>query len=397
MIICRVLLIVSALAEVVPAQNLDVALIASANWGVTGCEMTDPRAKILGTGLFNSVDLISTWGATPTLDQLLIYDSVMCWTNILPDDRDAWGDVMADYVDAGGGVVVTVFGNSWYKLGGRWATGGYELFAGGIGWTTGQANLGIVHDPHHPVMSGVDTFNGGPGSFRPTTTLLANGVTLVAEWSDGKVLVAEGANPSRIDLGMFPASSACHWYFWRQDSDGDLLMANSLAYTARGGVGPGTPYCFGDPGSGTPCPCANDNDGSLAGAGCHNGVSRSGARLVGRGQASVAGDTLVLKTHGLEPNRPCLYFQADNRINGGDGRALSNGLRCAGGALVRLQIRSSDASGFSKTSIGLAAAGSVSAGQTKRYQCCYLTSTNPPCGPAQRFNLSNGYEVAWTP
>ena len=38
-------------------------------------------------------------------------------------------------------------------------------------------------------------------------------------------------------------------------------------------------YCFGDPGSGTPCPCGNDNDGSVPGSGCANGVFTSGAQL----------------------------------------------------------------------------------------------------------------------
>ena len=163
-------------------------------------------------------------------------------------------------------------------------------------------------------------------------------------------------------------------------------------------VRPGVGYCFGDAGVGTPCPCGNDNDGSVPGAGCANGVFTSGANLWGSGVASVSEDSLVLTTTGLEPNNTGLYFQADNRVNGGDGNVFGDGLRCAGGALVRLQIRTASASGASRTTIPLGARGGVSAGDTKRYQCWYRTIVNPPCGlGVNDFNLSNGYEVVWAP
>jgi len=157
-------------------------------------------------------------------------------------------------------------------------------------------------------------------------------------------------------------------------------------------------YCFGDPGSSTPCPCANDNDGSIRGSGCANGVFASGARLYGTGLASVSTDTLVLSTTGAEPGNTGLYLQADNRVNGGAGLPFGDGLRCADGNQVRLQIRTADVSGTSSTTIGLAAKGGVSAGDIKRYQYWYRTTDDPPCGVGVwDFNLSNGYEVTWLP
>jgi len=161
---------------------------------------------------------------------------------------------------------------------------------------------------------------------------------------------------------------------------------------------PGAAYCFGDPGQGIPCPCANDNDGSLMGAGCANGVFASGAGLFGTGLASASDDSLVLTTIGLEPDNTGLYFQADNRLGGGDGVHFGDGLRCAGGSLVRLQVVTADAAGASSTTVGIAAKGGIQAGQTKRYQCWYRTTDDPPCGlGVWDFNLSNGYEITWTP
>lgn len=156
---------------------------------------------------------------------------------------------------------------------------------------------------------------------------------------------------------------------------------------------PGTGYCFGDPGSGTPCPCNNDNDGSIPGSGCYNGVFTSGAQLTGSGVASVNSDSLVLTTTHAEPHRAGLYFQANSQINGGNGITFGDGLRCAGFGLIRLQIRISDAAGASSTTIAIGAKGGVAPGDVKRYQYWYRTVTSPPCG--HDFNTSNGYEVTW--
>ena len=144
---------------------------------------------------------------------------------------------------------------------------------------------------------------------------------------------------------------------------------------------PGVPFCSGDPGSGTPCPCSNDNDGSAEGSGCANGAFASGAQLIGSGVASVSADTLVLTTTGLPPRDFGVYFQANNALNGGGGIRFGDGLRCAGGALIQLEYRRSNAAGISSTTLPLGALGGVSPGGTKRYQCWYRDNSGAqPCG-----------------
>jgi C1A family cysteine protease len=160
---------------------------------------------------------------------------------------------------------------------------------------------------------------------------------------------------------------------------------------------PGTGYCFGDAGSGTPCPCNNDNDGSVPGSGCANGIFASGAQLTGSGVASVSADTLILSTTGLQPTNSGLYFQAENDLS--PGQLWGDGLQCAGGGLIRLGVRTSDAAGNSDTGgYGYtisAKAGNISAGDTKYYQCWYRNPNGSPCG--SDFNASNGYAVIWAP
>ncbi len=68
------------------------------------------------------------------------------------------------------------------------------------------------------------------------------------------------------------------------------------------------------------------------------------------------------------------------------------------GEVIRLEIQMASSSGASSATIPLGIHGGVSAGQTKRYQCWYRTTVAPPCGlGVNDFNLSNGYEVVWSP
>jgi hypothetical protein len=223
-------------SSAVASAQIDVAICAAAG-SAGACQFTDPQAKLVGTGLFNTVDIINAGTSTPTLAQLQAYDAVIVWSNVNFQNATLLGDTLADYVDAGGGVVVTIFANTTTTanrfLGGRWQMG-YEVILdqGGTTSTGGAQSLGTVLDPLHPVMSGVTTFAGGTTSWRPTSTALEVGATLIAQWTDGKTLVAEGSMPNRIDLGMYPPSNACSASWWDQTTDGDLLMANALVYVA---------------------------------------------------------------------------------------------------------------------------------------------------------------------
>ena len=71
-------------------------------------------------------------------------------------------------------------------------------------------------------------------------------------------------------------------------------------------------------------------------------------------------------------------------------------MSCAGGALKRLQVRFSNFTGSSSTTIGISAkAGNISPGDTKYYQIWYRDQAGSPCG--YEFNASNGYAIVWGP
>ncbi len=389
-------LLLFALAPSAEAGTPNVAIVAGDSAANTG----DAQAKLAGTGLFGQVDVILTISQTPTLAQLQAYSAVMVWSNSSFQDATLLGDVLADYVDGGGGVVVTVFCNSTTTLArtlqGRWVTGNYPVIVHQGGTTSGTGgggpqSLGTVHQPAHPVMAGVTTFHGGNFSYRPTTTSMTAGSSVVAEWTDGKILVAQhGTYANRVDLGMFPPSSTLSASNWTVTTDGARLMANALLHTGSQ-VSSSTPFCFGD-GTGNPCPCGNVG---AAGNGCASSINANGANITTTGAASLASDTLVLVGSGM-PDSSALYFQGMSQQSGGLGVFFGDGLRCAGGAVARLKTvtNSGGASQFPQGGDPtVSVKGAVLVPGTRTYQVWYRNAA--AFCTASTFNLSNGVEVLW--
>ena len=215
---------------------------------------TDPRDKLLATGLFSQVDIINATGigdgvGTPPLETLLEYDAVLTWSNASFENAVTMGDVLADYVDAGGGVVVGVFANTSTNparfLQGRWnSEPGYIAIPQNGGFVDGtSAGLGEILVPDHPILEGVDSFfNNAPmgqfgpfGAWRVAEPGLTEGSTLVARWTTGETLIAIAPNASVVELGFHPVSSAVNAGYWDQTTDGGLIMANALLFAAAQG------------------------------------------------------------------------------------------------------------------------------------------------------------------
>ncbi len=154
---------------------------------------------------------------------------------------------------------------------------------------------------------------------------------------------------------------------------------------------PFTAFCSGD-GSATACPCGNSGAG---GNGCANSVNAAGASLGATGAASVAADSVVLSGGGM-PNSSALYFQGTAQQNGGAGSVFGDGLRCAGGTVVRLGTKTNVA-GASSYPVGgdlsVSVRGAVSAGDVRTYQVWYRNAA--AFCTAATFNLSNGLQIAW--
>ncbi len=225
----------------------------------------DVSNKVMNTFLFNQVDanLVIPGEPVPTLAQLQNYGAVLVYSDQSLNDPNALGNVLADYVDSGGGVVMATFDfDSGYGPLGRLGSGGY------LPLTTSNSTSGSVYSlvadqPSHPILNGVSSFNGGTSSYHNSPISPTPGASLIAHWTDGQPLVATKQRTAgrMAALNFYPPSSDSRSDFWPTNTDGTKLLANALLWTVNAGTtnlfttnswnGTNMVSPFGEPGTAT--------------------------------------------------------------------------------------------------------------------------------------------------
>ena len=277
-----------------------------------------------------------------------------------------------------------------------------ELTAAGLEvWTTPGTYVGNEANIAVWTQVAVDDGTGmGMGNDIPTPITLLNPFTLpTGSW--GMALVAVGVGHDYTTGG---ASSTLQY------TDGTLTIdlggASNVPFTGGifdpriwngcihyGGGSVGTQYCPGD-GVGAGCPCGNSNNGSMGGCDWGDPAFPEGGVLDATGSASFAANDTNLTATGVD-NDFGIFFGANNQVNGGFGNPLNDGLRCAGGGLVRLIPPTLAAGNMATTPSPIQTLDTgAAAGVTRNYQYWFRTPAGP-CGNTA--NLTNGYEIVWAP
>lgn len=156
-------------------------------------------------------------------------------------------------------------------------------------------------------------------------------------------------------------------------------------------IQPGSAFCSGD-GSGAACPCGNNG---IANRGCANSIDANGGRLVASGTASLSNDSIVLTGSGM-PNSSALYIQGTAQQSGGTGIAFGDGLRCAGGSVIRLGTKSNTSGGSQYPAAGdptVSVRGLVTTPGLRTYQTWYRNAA--AFCTTDTFNLTNGWQLVW--
>ena len=199
---------------------------------------TDVQEKLIGTGALGSVDVIDIRSSTPILSQLQSYCSVLVYTDAPAQDPTALGNVLADYVDSGGGVVAAMFATGSLPVAGRFNTDDYWVIQPSGQQQDTPEGLGAIYDPSHPILAGVTSFNGGSSSYRPSRSNVHPLATRIADWTGPGtiplVAVRTIGAVRRADLGFYPPSGDVRADFWVPTTDGARLMANALTWTCGG-------------------------------------------------------------------------------------------------------------------------------------------------------------------
>jgi hypothetical protein len=172
----------------------------------------------------------------PTLEYLLGFNVVIVGTTWSPLDQAGMGNLMADYVDAGGNAITIWLseGSESWGMTGRWMDEDYNILVP-TGRQFATRSLGTVYDPTHPIMDGISTLST---TLRQAAGDVETGATRLADFTiDDYVLAGyrdagnKGPGTGRIaGLNMFPHPSY---------ASGDVLplMANAIKW-ACGGIRP---------------------------------------------------------------------------------------------------------------------------------------------------------------
>jgi hypothetical protein len=152
-----------------------------------------------------------------------------------------------------------------------------------------------------------------------------------------------------------------------------------------------------------PCPCANPPSGPARG--CDNASSTGGAALAASGFAYLAIDSLVFTVSGENPSAASILVQGDtSRPNG---LVFGRGVRCAGGTLRRLFIKTASGGAITAPDFGAGdptvSARSALLGDpiqpgTRTYFVYYRDSSAlGGCPAASTFNATQTGAVTWWP
>jgi hypothetical protein len=185
--------------------------------------VSEIRALLMTFPDIATVDEFNAAVATPALTTLLQYDAVLLIIDFPLQDTNAAGDVLADYVEQGGGVVMTLASFiTGFEVGGRFITDGYYPLSPGTG-PEGSAGL-AGYDPAHPIMAGVQLVFGDLLG----NTILEPGAQWVANWdNDVPFIATQGERIAAINVYV---GDGGYWF-----GDIPLILHNALSWAAGAG------------------------------------------------------------------------------------------------------------------------------------------------------------------
>lgn len=176
-------------------------------------------------GLFDAVNVLGGSEDAATLAQ---YDAILFYNNS-GSDLSNFANKLADYVDAGGKLVVSTFVYQTAAANngdlGRLVTDGYLPFQN---YQDNYYNVTLgSFNPNHPIMQGPLPINSVGGYFHDKVDLTLD-AELVASWSDGSPFIAVDGGSKVVGITLFPND-----YYQNISGDYDNVFGNALYFAAN--------------------------------------------------------------------------------------------------------------------------------------------------------------------
>jgi hypothetical protein len=200
----------SVLAVATPASAQDIAVIGAPLNEFISLGLDDNlllRDTLSCTEEFAKIDTFDARAGTPTLDWLVNYHAVIVYAEVPMANPVGMGDVLADYLRQGGGVVVVGGGlMNGTAIEGEFADAFLPVTIGIK--ATGTAFMPTHQDVGHQWLKGpikgdiavygVNNVTGGPTTTRALGLPVRPGSVVAASWDDGTPLIVthEFADPA---------------------------------------------------------------------------------------------------------------------------------------------------------------------------------------------------------
>lgn len=284
-----------------------------------------------------------------------------------------------------------------------------------FGWTVQLVSPSIAATPDGPIIAG---------------GLLSGGTFTLCSGSDGTVFdtgaasavypnnqeainlacgtLAVGAAPedgsgmgSLDQLRVEGAAIAPGCYFFGGNPPSNLHLQLYSSSVELPSANPMTVYCEAGSGGVIACPCGNPPAGPARG--CDNSIATGGSQLNATGAANLSADTLVFTTGSQTLNGTTIVLQGTTQIAAGV--AFGQGVRCVGGSLKRLYVKSPGGTGGITAPVGAdltvsarsAVLGDIITAGTSRFYMAYYRDpiVLGGCPSTSTFNASHAGAVVW--
>lgn len=206
-----------------------LAIVAAAPAGYAD----EIRNLLMGTGKFAVIDTYDASVATPTLADMQAHQAVLVFSDKVFADPATLGNVLADYYDGGGRVVLAQYATvgTGTRIQGRFgdASMGYMLLDPTVAPSMGENDmLGTVHEPQSPLMRDVTTFSYALSA--KSTGAIINGGVAVVDWQKGLPLIIRGTvkGRNRVDVNFYPPQTQGGNMVW--GGDGVAILRNAVLF-----------------------------------------------------------------------------------------------------------------------------------------------------------------------
>lgn len=374
-----------------------------ASWTPLGGGITGTGSQVLALTVFDD-------GSGPALYAAGYFDGAggVAANNIAKWNGSSWSPLASgtNNLILALGVFDDGTGSALYAGGWFNAAGGSPAFM--IARWNGSAWSAVGTGMTGSVVLALTTFDDGtgPALYAGGEFFQAGGVQAISiarwngsAWSSvaGGLYENSGLPPNVRALAVFDDLTGGGPDLW---AGGEFERAGTLhsEYIAKyqGCTGPGTSLCFGD-GAVAACPCGNSG---LARHGCKNSTTTEGAALLATGTTSP--DTVVLQAFGELPSALSIFLQGTVTITPA---AFGDGLRCTGGDLRRLYVKSASSGAVSApgpgdlsiTARSAALGAPIPPGHRRYYQVYYRDGAPGFCPPPAggSFNVTNAVKIVW--